>query len=216
MDNDIPKSVLFVQHTPDSGLAKSMRKVLNDLKPWTNISVKVVERAGERIQDILHKSDPWGNRDCERGNCKVCETSVENEKIPFKNCTKRSVIYMTWYESCRMEKLKTDGDVETMENGEENKSGKEKNKGELREMKRKCENVKNEDFIYIGETSRSAMERSTEHFKDLERLRSKSHMLKHITLHHKESRPEDIKFRIKIASIKNLSALEALPLTLKK
>ena len=76
----------FLQHTPDSGLAKILRKVLNELKPWTNIGVKVVERAGERIQDILHKSDPWENRDCERENCALCTTSVENEKIPFKNC----------------------------------------------------------------------------------------------------------------------------------
>ena len=57
-DNDIPKAVLFVQHAPDSGLAMAMRKMFMELKPWTNISIKVVERAGERIQDILHKSDP--------------------------------------------------------------------------------------------------------------------------------------------------------------
>ena len=98
--------MLFVQHTPDSGLAKMIRKVLNDLKPWTNIGVKVVERAGQRIEDILHKSDSWDKKDCERENCALCTTSVENEKIPFANCTKRSVIYMTWCESCLLERLK--------------------------------------------------------------------------------------------------------------
>ena len=92
IENDIPKAVLFVQHTPESELAKEIRKVLNELRPWTNISIKVVERAGERVQDILHKSDPWENRDCGRKECPTCITSSENDKIPFRSCTKRSVI----------------------------------------------------------------------------------------------------------------------------
>ena len=150
----------------------------------SNISVKVVERAGERIQDILHKSDPWEDRDCEREDCVACKTASENDKVKLKNCTKRSVIYMTWCQSCRENKLQSSeagGVIEKIEN---------------RENKRKNE-MENEDFIYIGETARSVMEMGKEHFKDLEFLRSKSHMLKHIALYHKDERPDDIKFQIK-------------------
>ena len=53
--DDIPKSVLFVQHTPESQLAKEIRKLINDLKLWTKIGINVVERAGERVQDILNR-----------------------------------------------------------------------------------------------------------------------------------------------------------------
>ena len=67
--------------------------------------MKIVERADAQSQDILHKSDPWENRDCKRENCAACKTATENEKIKFKNCTKRSVVYMTWCQSCKVKKL---------------------------------------------------------------------------------------------------------------
>ena len=104
-EDDMPKSVLFVQHTINSGLAKELRKVVNELKPWTNIGIKVVERSGERIQDILHKSDPWESRDCGREDCAPCLSSSKSEKLPYKNCTKRSVVYKTWCETCRAGKV---------------------------------------------------------------------------------------------------------------
>ena len=53
---DMPKAVLFVQNTPESTLAKNLRKMLQELKPWTQIGIKVVERSGDRLEDILHKS----------------------------------------------------------------------------------------------------------------------------------------------------------------
>ena len=189
IENDVPKAVLFVQHTPESELAKDIRRVLNELRPWTNISIKVVERAGERVQDILHKSDPWENRDCGRNDCPTCTASSENEKIPFKSCTKRSVVYETWCETCRMEKMNLEKVQECQGNREKGENVKRKFKGE-----------KVEKYIYIGETSRSAKERGVEHFKDLEHVRSKSHMLKHVALHHKDRRPEEITFRMRIRS----------------
>ena len=54
---------------------------------------------------------------------------------------------------------------------------KEKEK-EVKEKRKLPEELK--DFVYFGETSRSAMERGKEHFKDLQFIRSKSHMLKHV------------------------------------
>ena len=186
VENDMPKAVLFVQHTPDSELAKEVRRVLTELKPWTNIGIKGVERAGERVEDILHKSDPWDNRDCGRKECAPCTTSRENDKIPFKNCTKRSIIYETWCKTCRLEKME-----------ELKLEGVEINTGECNKRKATLEN---ENYIYIGETSKSENERGVQHFKDFEYIRSKSHMLKHVTLHHKGRRPEEIKFKMKIKS----------------
>ena len=98
----MPKSIMFVQHTPNSELAKCLRKVVNDLRPWTNIGIKIVERAGERIEDILHKSDPWEKKDCGRKDCAPCISSSESDKLPYKNFTKRSVVYRTWCETCRV------------------------------------------------------------------------------------------------------------------
>ena len=46
LGNQPPKSVLFVQHTLNSGLANAIRKIILDLRPWTGINIKVVERFG--------------------------------------------------------------------------------------------------------------------------------------------------------------------------
>ena len=66
----------------------------------TGINVKVVERAGDKIQDLLHKSNPWEDQDCERKSCPTCESSSKSDKCEFKDCSKRSVVYETWCQTC--------------------------------------------------------------------------------------------------------------------
>ena len=113
-----------------------------------------------------------------------------NSEPSYKNCTKRSIVYETWCNSCKKK----------MENSENEKENGEKNK-----RKRSGELVN--EFTYIGETSRSAWERAEEHWKDLEYRRPKSHILKHIVEHHPYEDPSNVDFRIKILSSHN-SAFE--------
>ena len=75
------KAVLFVQYTENSGLAGQIRELVNSLKPWTGIGLKIVERAGDKL-DILHKSNPWSDEDCERNSCPTCRTSCESDEYP--------------------------------------------------------------------------------------------------------------------------------------
>ena len=51
---------------------------------------------------------------------------------------------------------------------------------------------------YIGETSRSGYERLKEHYKDLENISVKSHMLKHYFDKHKNKEIKDMKFSVKV------------------
>ena len=53
--------------------------------------MKVVERVGQKLQDMLCKSDPWESSDCKRDNCRTCESSYVDEKLEFKSCYKRSI-----------------------------------------------------------------------------------------------------------------------------
>ena len=88
--------------------------MVQSLRPWTGINLKVVERAGESLQDSLHKSNPWDSEDCERVNCLTCESALKDDKIIAKDCHKRSVIYETWCETCiklEKEKLKCSGQI---------------------------------------------------------------------------------------------------------
>ena len=83
---DPPKSVLFVQITCEGELASEIRNMAQSLRPWTKINIEVAERAGDKLQDLLCKSNPWDNVKCSRPNCFTCETAMRNEKIDLKNC----------------------------------------------------------------------------------------------------------------------------------
>ena len=80
---EMPKSVLFVQNTLESALAKKLKRMILELKPWTRINIKVVERSGERLEDILHRSDPWEKRDCERKDCMPCYSFSKDENLGY-------------------------------------------------------------------------------------------------------------------------------------
>ena len=84
--------MLFVPHTTDSNLAKKLREKEETLKEITANKIKIVERAGVKLQDILVR-DPWKGRDCGRLNCFICNTKVMNEKGSRKDCTKRNLVY---------------------------------------------------------------------------------------------------------------------------
>ena len=94
------KAVLIVQNTKDSVLANQIIDMIQKLKPWTGINLKVEERAGDKIQDLLHKNNPWEDQDCERKSCHLCISSTKSDESVLKSCTKRSIIYETWCETC--------------------------------------------------------------------------------------------------------------------
>ena len=54
---------------------------------------------------------------------------------------------------------------------------------------------------YIGESSRSALERMGEHLKDLEFRRPKTHLLRHCVEEHPSIAPENVDFRMKILTV---------------
>ena len=51
------EGIIFIQHTEYSELAKVIRKRLQDLEKIGKLKIKIVERTGDKIVDILHKSN---------------------------------------------------------------------------------------------------------------------------------------------------------------
>ena len=60
----------------------------------------MVERGGDSLVDLIHKSDPWAGEDCERDQCKPCWTKIRLGKFKSQDCTKRNCIYETWCIGC--------------------------------------------------------------------------------------------------------------------
>ena len=100
------ESVMFVPHTPGGELARQLQKVEDSFSSMHNIGrVKIVERGGRRLKDILGKKDPWAPASCLRSDCMMCQ-SASKKKDSVKTCHKESVVYLISCDRCKINKVK--------------------------------------------------------------------------------------------------------------
>ena len=138
-------SVMFVPYTKGGELARRLRAAEEDLQKQTGVKIKIVERSGRKLVDILHRADPWQGQDCGRPQCLLCETKIKTEKNLRQDCTKRCIIYETWCMTCE------DREIRKIEEDTEDE----------KERRQKMDEIKL--YKYIGESSRSLYERGLEH-----------------------------------------------------
>ena len=141
------------------------------IEETTRDKVKIVERVGRKIEDIIANKDPWKHKDCGRPNCFICMTKTLREGNKNKDCTKRNINYEIKCLTC-----------ETIEKGR-----REEEAGDDVEKRKELEE-KMKTPIYIGETSRSGYERGFEHLNNLATLSSKSVLLRHMVSEHEGNR----------------------------
>ena len=97
-EEEIPTGVVFIQHTLHSRLAKNIRERLNKLEESSGkLKIKIVERGGNKLTDLLHKSNAWSELDCDREDCLICKT--ENSKKG--SCRRRNILYETYCITCQ-------------------------------------------------------------------------------------------------------------------
>ena len=77
------------------------------LEKLSDIKLKVVKRAGDKVIDLLHQSNSWADSDCFREDCIVCKTANSNEKKG--KCRKRNVLYEIICISCYKKDLMEKG-----------------------------------------------------------------------------------------------------------
>ena len=61
----------------------------------TGFKVKIVEKSGRAVKNILHKSNPWVEEQCQREGCVPCETGEK------KSCFQMSILYSTQCVPCQ-------------------------------------------------------------------------------------------------------------------
>ena len=184
------KSVIFVPHTKDSGLAKILREKEEKIVEVTGDRVKVVEKAGRKLEDMIAGKDPWKGADCGRKNCLICSTKTLTGKNLKADCTKRNILYEIHCLTCENRELERIREI--CDEDEERK------KDMIRNMKTPK---------YIGETSRSGYERGYEHLNNLASLNSQSHMLRHMVMSHEDEDFGEVQWGMTIISFKR-SAFE--------
>ena len=139
-----------------------------------------MERAGTKLEDLLHTSNPWQGEDCGREQCLLDMTKLATGKLLSQSCTRRSIVYQTHCETCYRRECDK---IDELEVDDKEKS---KMKSEIRL------------FIYVGESARSAYERLWEQQHALDQLNPDSHMLKHIVEVHGDEEIKDIVFHAKV------------------
>ena len=65
------EAVLFVPSTPGSQLASQYRQTVSKHK----VRIRVVERAGKKMKNILQRNDPLSDKACKDNTCFLCTTS---------------------------------------------------------------------------------------------------------------------------------------------
>jgi hypothetical protein len=146
--------------------------------------MKIVDRGGSKLVDILHKANPWAGEDCQRKRCLLCTTKQMEGKENSQDCKRRNCVYETTCLTC---KRRQDLEIEEKFSNE----GKKRIDEEKRNAKR---------YIYIGETNRSVYERGIEHQNDISGCKTSSHMLRHLLAVHEDEEEEwdKIKFGMRI------------------
>ena len=148
------RTVLFVDNTKDGGLAKKLREVVERIQHILGYRIKVVERAGTPLKLHFPLSGLGEDDKCGRQDCLPCGQEGGEKKT---RCRKRSILYENICKICNPD---------------------------ITSRRAKITPPKEYPSVYVGESARSAKERTEEHWRDFREKREDSHILKHHILHH--------------------------------
>ena len=120
-----PATVLFVPRTPAGELARRLREAEMKISNLTGDRIKIVEKAGLKVESRIHKSNPWSGGDCKRKDCLLCKQGKEGTS---GDCRRRNILYRTSCLECK-EKGK-----DTFYIGESSRTSYERGKEHLRDF----------------------------------------------------------------------------------
>ena len=170
-----PVSVIFVPQTRFGALASKLKQDEVALTQITGEKLKVTERSGTTVEQLLISSNPWQAGDCGRESCLVCRHG-DGKQV----CGKRSVMYETFCIPCQEK-------IEEITKSKQSDVGKDDTK-EAVEISQEIPKLP----CYTGESKMTPMERSGNHLDDYRLGLASSHMYKHYMNKHRQDkkRPE--------------------------
>ena len=108
------ESILFVPHTPGGLLAKMMQEEEELFRKGTTMKrVKMIERGGTALIDILSRKNPWAREGCDRTDCLPCM----GERGKGENCQQENVVYCISCQECTKNGKKAEYTGETSRTG---------------------------------------------------------------------------------------------------
>ena len=99
------ETVMFVPHTPSGALAKLLQDADDQFRRGTTLKrIKMVERGGKTLKDILSRTNPWVSQGCDREECLPCS----EEKGRGGNCQQEGIVYQISCRECSLSNIKAE------------------------------------------------------------------------------------------------------------
>ena len=98
------KSILFLPPTPGSMLLKELRKREEELNGKNSEKIKIVEKGGTKIKDILINKNPFKPEKCGENWCPLCNGKYGNFKT---RCNTNNLGYRWVCKTCKKNDDKT-------------------------------------------------------------------------------------------------------------
>ena len=92
------KSVLFVPPTPGGLLAKELRNREEEINHRNKERIKIVEKSGENLENILCKKNPFKTESCTEFFCPICKNGNGEIKMA---CNTNNVGYSWVCNTCK-------------------------------------------------------------------------------------------------------------------
>ena len=160
------KSVLFVPPTPGGALAKEMRKREEELNKLNKERIKIVEKGGIQMKQILTSKNPFQKEKCKEKWCPLCNESKNVECEPKPNskllCRTNNVGYRWVCLTCKSRNL------DKIYEGESSRSARIRGAEHIKDLEKKKISsplYKHEFLEHKGETVKFKME-ITQNCKD--------------------------------------------------
>ena len=158
-------TVMFLPSKMGEEMLKKMRENEDRLAPLTGFRISYSEASGTKLAKMF-STDLSLDQPCGRILCKPCESKGTETS---QNCRAKSILYESSCKVCNPVTKKP-----SSHQADEVQGLASLDKGVADPSL-----VKGRVGIYLGETSRSLFERTSEHFNDAKKFSPKSHMVKH-------------------------------------
>ena len=159
------KTVLFVTPTPGGQLMKELQKRETELNKNSQDRIKIVEKGGLKIKDILCAKNPFKKSKCELKTCPLCSNSefveVSSDEVKV-SCNTNNVGYKWQCMTCK------ETDTVKVYEGETGRSARLRGAEHLNQLEKKSEKsvlYKHKMTAHKNENVKFKME-ITGHFKD--------------------------------------------------
>ena len=159
------KTVLFVTPTPGGVLMKELQKRESELNKNDKERVKIVEKGGLKIKDVLCRKNPFKKTKCCQKTCPLCYESefvtVVSEEVRVP-CNTNNVGYRWSCITCQ------EKDTVKIYEGETGRSARLRGAEHVKQLEKKSENsalFKHQMTVHQNENTKFRME-ITGHYKD--------------------------------------------------